>query len=591
MNSLLISELPKHLFQSTVFVAAMALITFVLRGNKARIRYWAWFIASAKFLVPFALFTVAGNRIGWRSLPIHIPRYDWLANGAVQGISTIGDANVTIVGIPEPTHTVLLLFCVWALGTIVVLFGWFALWRRIKATLDSAIPVETGELVQSLRRLERVVGVRKPIRLAFSSAAFEPGVFGILHPVLLLPNGIVNELDSDHIEAVLLHELNHVHRRDNLIAFLQMAIQTIFWFHPVVWWVGSRLVVERERACDEEVLGLCSKPKVYAESILRICAYCNALPMHYVSSIGGGDLRRRIETIVSRRIGKRLNVFYKCLLVSLAVGTIGTPFIAGILSAQAARAEIADTASRPKFEIATIKPSDPQTRLSVLFAPGGRLVINHATVRFLIKIAYDVGDDQITGGPTWVNSKRFDVEAKPEVPFGGDPHNMTTDERRVFQEQVRLRLQSLLADRFKLVLHTQSKDVPIYALTLDKNGPRMELTLSPSVPNDIHGGRGEVVATSASMETLARFLGEQSGRPVIDMTGLKDNYKFQLEWTPDSGQTLGAPDATSNAAAVVDTTGTSLFTAVQQQLGLKLQARKAPADLLTIDSADVPLQN
>ena len=279
-----------------------------------------------------------------------------------------------------------------------VLFGWFALWRRIKATLDSAIPVETGELVQTLRRLERTVGVRKYIRLAFSSAAFEPGVFGVLHPVLLLPNGIVNELDSDHIEAVLLHEVNHVRRRDNLIAFLQMAIQAIFWFHPMVWWIGGRLIIERERACDEEVLRLCSKPRVHAESILKICAYCKALPLHYVSSIGGGDLRLRIDTIVSRRIGKRLSGFYKCLLALLAVSTIATPVIAGMLSVQATRAEITDTASRPKCDISTIKPSDPQTRLSVLFAPGGRLVINHATLRFLIKIAYDVGDDQLTGG-------------------------------------------------------------------------------------------------------------------------------------------------------------------------------------------------
>lgn len=266
MNSFWLTEFRGHLLQSTLFVVAIALVVFALLGNSARIRYWAWFIASAKFLVPVALFTAVGNRIGRRSLSIHIPRYDWFASGAVQGISTNGDARVTVADVPESAYTTLLLLCVWALGTMVVLFGWFALWRRITATLNSAIPVETGELVQTLRRLERTVGVRKFIRLAFSSAAFELGVFGILHPVLLLPNGIVNELDGDHIETVLLHEVNHVRRRDNLIAFLQMGTQAIFWSHPLVWWIESRLIIERERACDEEVLGLCSKPRVYAES-------------------------------------------------------------------------------------------------------------------------------------------------------------------------------------------------------------------------------------------------------------------------------------------------------------------------------------
>ncbi|MDE3105375.1 MAG: TIGR03435 family protein, partial [Acidobacteriota bacterium] len=331
--------------------------------------------------------------------------------------------------------------------------------------------------------------------------------------------------------------------------------------------------------------------RVYAESILTICAYCKALPLHYVSSIGGGDLRQRIDMIVSRRIGKRLTGLYKYTLVLLGICTVLTPFVIGVMTGQSARAEITHEAARPKFDIATIKPSAPQTKLSVLFAPGGRLVINHATLRFLIKIAYDVGDDQITGEPAWMDTQRFDIEGKPDTPFGGDPHNMTTDERRVFQEQVRLRLQSLLADRFKLVFHTQSKDVPIYALIIDKSGPKMEVAVGSNVPNDIHGGRGEVIATSANMETLARFLGEQSGRPVFDMTGLKNNYKFRLEWTPDTSQALGVPDATSNSQALADPTGTSLFTAVQQQLGLKLQARKAPADLLTIDSANRPVEN
>src|SRR5579863_359892 len=133
----------------------------------------------------------------------------------------------------------------------------------------------------------------------------------------------------------------------------------------------------------------------------------------------------------------------------------------------------------PQFEVASIKPSAPDNNLKVDFAPGGKLFITNATLRFLIKIAYDIGDDQLAGGPGWIGSKRFDLAAAPERPLGGDPKSMAPDQILVFHKPVRLRLQRLLADRFQLELRRESTPMPIFALVVARGGPK-KLTLTKS---------------------------------------------------------------------------------------------------------------
>ena len=119
----------------------------------------------------------------------------------------------------------------------------------------------------------------------------EPGVFGVFRPILLLPEGIGARLNEPQLEAILAHELCHVRRRDNLTATIHMAVQAVFWFHPLVWWLGARLVDERERACDEEVLRLGNRPQVYAAGILNICKLYVESPLACVSGVTGADLK------------------------------------------------------------------------------------------------------------------------------------------------------------------------------------------------------------------------------------------------------------------------------------------------------------
>ena len=234
---------------------------------------------------------------------------------------------------------------------------------------------------------------------------------------------------------------------------------------------------------------------------------------------------------------------------------------------------VSTLAAESSFEVASIKPSEPDTQLKVDFAPGGRLIVTHATLRFLIKIAYDISDDQITGGPGWINSTRFDVQGKPPNATGSNA-------------ETHLRLQRLLADRFQLEMRKESKQMPIFALVVAKGGPKMKADSSPGDAELKTGnGRGVLTATRVGMPALAGFLNEgQTGRPVTDMTGLQGKFDFRLEWTPDSSLG-GAP------AAPVDPGGISIFTALQQQLGLRLDPRTSASDYFVVTRAELPSAN
>ena len=150
-----------------------------------------------------------------------------------------------------------------------------------------------GREVEALRRMERIAGVRQRIEIRLSRASIEPGIFGMVRPVLMWPEGISRHLDDAQLDAILTHEVQHVHRHDNLAAAIHMVVEAIFWFHPLLWWLGARLVEERERACDEDVLELGSERQVYAEGILKVCEFCLASPLACMSGVAGGNLEEK----------------------------------------------------------------------------------------------------------------------------------------------------------------------------------------------------------------------------------------------------------------------------------------------------------
>jgi beta-lactamase regulating signal transducer with metallopeptidase domain len=219
----------------------------------------------------------------------------------------------------------------WLCGFVVVLAAWYVRWRKISAAMCDAVPLPAGREVEALRRMERAGGVKRRIKMMLSSASLEPGIFGIARPVLLWPKGISEHLGDAHLEAIVAHEVWHVRRRDNLAAAMHMVVEATFWFHPLVWWLGARLVEERERACDEAVLELGSERHVYAESILKTCEFCMRSPLACAPGVTGADLRKRVAHIMTPRVIRKLNFSTKLLLAAAAVVVVAIPLAVGLL--------------------------------------------------------------------------------------------------------------------------------------------------------------------------------------------------------------------------------------------------------------------
>ena len=250
-----------------------------------------------------------------------------------------------------------------------------------------------------------------------------------------------------------------------------MVVEALYWFHPAVWWIEARLVDERERACDEEVLRMGSDPGVYAEGILNVCRFYAESPVICASGVTGSDLKKRIEAIMRNRTGDALNVWKKLLLVATAVVALAVPVGVGVLNAPLLRAQSRPAAAGgPGFEVASVKPNKSGNAMQGFGFPGDRFEATNVLLHDLVALAYgDPGqvlpDSQLSGGPNWIDSDRFDIKAT----VGSDGPNTAA------QKQFKLR--ALSAERFHLVVHEETRDLPIYALVLARSdrklGPKL----------------------------------------------------------------------------------------------------------------------
>jgi uncharacterized protein (TIGR03435 family) len=216
-----------------------------------------------------------------------------------------------------------------------------------------------------------------------------------------------------------------------------------------------------------------------------------------------------------------------------------------------------------EFEAASVKPTPPEsTDQRIEVQPGGRFRATNITLKGLLRMAYDVKGFQISGGPKWIDSTRYDVEAKA----AGNPN---AAERLVM-------MQVMLADRFQLKLHRESRELPVYWLVVGKGGPKIQRAADDTRSYRVTRG---VVNTRTTIPALANVFSNWLERVVLDRTGLEGAYEVKLEWIPEE-----EPESANHP-------GASLFSAVQEQLGLKLEARKGPVDILVIDGAEKPSEN
>ena len=261
---------------------------------------------------------------------------------------------------------------------------------------------------------------------------------------------------------------------------------------------------------------------------------------------------------------------------------------AALVAGISLHAQAPPPAASPAFDAASIKPNrSAESRRSFRIEPGGNVTASNVTLRHLMWNAYQVQDFQIIGGPSWAATERYDIVARA----GENPR----------PEQVRLMLRSLLADRFKLKVQAATRDLPIYALVMaradGRTGPRLRAaegacagTVDPAAPGPGSGcgstvGNGTLRTGGLSMPRLAGELTGFLGRRVEDRTGLAGNFAIELEWSPELQAEPGQPPAAGGDARP------SIFTAVQEQLGLRLESRTGPVSVIVIESVERPSED
>jgi len=257
------------------------------------------------------------------------------------------------------------------------------------------------------------------------------------------------------------------------------------------------------------------------------------------------------------------------LLVAFALPVIAQD---ATTSGKAAKPLMMARDADPDWEVVTIRLADPNDRVSHINIEGRRVMVEHEPVEAILKFAYGVQDSQIVGGPEWMKTERWDVSG---VPDAADKPNLP---------QLQSMMRKLLTERFGLKLHREQREMPVFALMVAKGGPKMEESTGnpdagPSSDGVVSNGIETHQYTNASMPDLALMLTIYGDRPIVDQTGLLGRYSFQLRWTHDETQTT-APDAPPG-----------LFTAMQEQIGLKLKPMRAPADVLVVDAVERPSAN
>ena len=342
----MISAVLDHLWQSTLVALAAGLLATAFRKAGARVRYGLWLAASAKFLIPFAALAWLGRLLtpAVRPPPVATADTAFITRASqpfshalgppLAGEAAVPVAHAMVAAGPQaamPLNPGLILLGVWALGAAAVLIFWMARWARVRSAVRHAAPV--------------ALAAPAPMPVLVSAWMQEPGLVGLWRPVLVVPETLLDHLTRPEIDALVAHEACHLRRRDNLTAMLHMLVEALFWFHPVVWWIGARLIEERERACDEAVIGSGHSRAAYARSLVECCRLYLQSPLSCVAGASGSHLQRRVEAIMTAPPCPSLSRSAKALLLSAGVCALASPVAAGWLTSPAGHAAAAQVAA------------------------------------------------------------------------------------------------------------------------------------------------------------------------------------------------------------------------------------------------------
>jgi len=329
-----IAGLLDHLWQSTLFAGGAWLLALVLLRNPARLRFRLWFAASLKFLIPFAALSAVGQTLS-RLFPATVPRLVLEIQPTAEKLSA--PARALAVQQHAGFNLVPLLVGIWLAGFAAVLGSRLIRWLGLRAVVRQA----------------RDLNLPSPLDAKASNSLLEPGLVGIVKPVVLLPEGLMARLSKAERDAILAHELAHHSRGDNVTAAVHMMVEALFWFYPPVWLIGARLIAERERACDESVLADGHDAEVYAQGILKVCRFCVQSPLACVSGASGANLGRRVRQIMSGDTVLDIDGARKALLAAALGMALGLPVAGGFVSAPPLIVAVQQQVAVVKFQVAS----------------------------------------------------------------------------------------------------------------------------------------------------------------------------------------------------------------------------------------------
>jgi bla regulator protein blaR1 len=489
-----------------------------------------------------------------------------------------------------------LLLAGWAAGVALFLLPVVVGLWQIRSLRRSGLPWRRGQPVVEALALD--AGIYRRVEVLLHEALPGPMTCGLVHPAVVLPRD-AEDWNQEDLNRAVVHELEHVRRGDSLSRCLARIACAVYWFHPLVWVAWRKLVLEAERSCDDAVLGR-SEATAYADQLvglakrLSIAQKSPAQRSPLLAMANRADLATRVGAVLdSRQQRGRAGTFSLALACAAAVALVGVMSPLTVVAAPQAQAG-------RSFEVATVKQLDngqPKypggTDLSFVGTSGnpfkisGNRITLNGTLHAFVAAAYSVKDYQVSGAPSWADSLMFNITAlSPDA------------DEAVTQDQARVMLQSLLADRFQVKFHRDSKVLPVYYLVQSKSSKMFtpagaDETFSWKVTQE-PGGLMRSKATNESIGDFVQLVGASADRPVIDKTGITGFIDYDILFEPGRTPKAAGPSVEGGGGKVApnpDDLNRALLDAIQDQLGLKLQSAKDTVEILVVDHAEQPSAN
>jgi uncharacterized protein (TIGR03435 family) len=488
---------------------------------------------------------------------------------------------------------------VWMAGVICYLVPVaLGLWQ-IRRVRRQGLPWRDAQAMTN--DLARNAGFCRPIDVVVHEAIVGPMTCGVVWPAIVFPLDARTWHEAD-VRRALTHELEHVRRRDWVTLGLARAICAVYWFHPLVWLANRQLCVNAERACDDAVLRD-SHAFGYADQLVTLVERSLAQARRPLLAMANrSEFSTRLHAVLNTRQQRGpAGVWARITVTVVAVASVA--LLAPLRTVASALGQRPST-GRPQFEVASIRPSTSEFDRIMHVRPLPDRLTADATVQVLMQYAYSVSPFQLLGGPSWLRSARYEINAKADAPVASD--------------QLFLMLRSLLEDRFVLKTHRETRESPVFTLVSHRDGVRLPAPKEGvcvdstgdaalewrggrmAVPGELapaNGRCGSAIVTlgrdgmqlhggSIAMAELVRALSMLFGRSVIDKTGFSALFDLRLVFVPDDETPALPPPPPGSSIA-----GVSLSRALQEQLGLRLQSATGPVEVIVVDQVERPSAN